>query len=368
MLALLRTRAGHEFRGYKRTTLMRRIHRRMGLCNVERLDDYEDHLRRNPGEVSALVKDLMINVTGFFRDPDAWEALDEGVIAPLVREREPGQSVRVWVPACATGEEAYSIAMLLAERAEAAQKSFDVKIFATDTADDNLSPARHGLFPGTIERDVSQERLRRFFDPVGESYQVKKELRDWVVFAPQNLLKDPPFSRVDLATCRNLLIFLEEEAQREVLALLHFALREGGHLFLGNAETIGRRNDLFETVSKKWRIYRRIGPTRHDLVNFPVLGRHKEDASAPAVLPTPDRLSPTKLADIAERALAERFAPASVLIDRRHRILYVHGATSMSMAQPTGSWRCRRASRPAICSRWRARGCAPSCGAPCKGR
>jgi len=336
MLSLLRTRAGHEFRGYKRTTLMRRIHRRMGLCNVERLDDYEDHLRRNPGEVSALVKDLMINVTGFFRDTDAWEALDERVIAPLVREREAGESVRVWVPACATGEEAYSVAMLLAERAEAAQKTFDVKIFATDTAADNLSPARRGLFPGTIERDVSEERLRRFFDPANESYQIKKELRDWVVFAPQNLLKDPPFFRVDLATCRNLLIYLEEEAQRKVLALLHFALREGGHLFLGNAETIGRRNDLFETVSKKWRIYRRIGPTRHDLVSFPVLGRHKEDASAPAVLPTPDQLPPTRLADIAERALAERFAPASVLIDRGHRILYFHGATDRFLALPPG--------------------------------
>jgi two-component system CheB/CheR fusion protein len=336
LLALLRTRAGHEFRCYKRSTLMRRIHRRMGLCNVERLDDYEDLLRRNPGEVSALVKDLMINVTGFFRDPEAWEALDERVIAPLVRERESGEPVRVWVPGCATGEEAYSVAMLLAERAEAAQKSFDVKIFATDTADDNLSTARRGLLPGTIEREVSQERLRRFFDPIDESYQIRKELRDWVVFAPQNLLRDPPFFRVDLATCRNLLIYLEEEAQRKVLALLHFALREGGHLFLGNAETIGRRTDLFETVSKKWRIYRRIGPTRHDIVDFPVPGRHKADASAPTVLPTPDQLAPTKLADIAERALAERFAPASVLIDRGNRILYFHGLTDRFLAQPAG--------------------------------
>ena len=183
--------------------------------------------------------------------------------------------------------------------------------------------------PGTIERDVSTGRLRRFFDQVDESYQIRKDLRDWVVFAPQNLLRDPPFFRVDLVTCRNLLIYLEDEAQRKVLALLHFALRDGGHLFLGNAETTGRSPDLFEPVSKKWRIYRRIGGTRHDLVEFPVAGR-KDDARMSG-LRALAAFPPTKIADTAQRALAERFAPASVLIDRSL-------GSSTSTATPSASW------------------------------
>ncbi len=335
ILAFLRTRSGHEFGAYKRNMVLRRIHRRMGLKSIERFIDYEDALRGSPDEVAALVKDLMIGVTGFFRDPQAWEELSAKVIEPLVRERQTGDPIRIWTPACATGEEAYSLAILIAEVAEAAQKSFDVKMFATDSAGDSLSAARRGLFPGTIEQDVSSERLRRFFDPVGESFEIRKDLRDWLVFAPQNLLQDPPFSRVDLVTCRNLLIYLEDEAQQKALALLHFALREGGHLFLGSAETVGRHPDLFETVSKKWRIYRRIGGTRHDLVEFPVAGRQGVGRMVDlhAAL---DVFAGPKVADAAQRALAEQFAPASVLIDRGHRIVYFHGPTDRFLMQPPG--------------------------------
>jgi two-component system, chemotaxis family, CheB/CheR fusion protein len=228
ILGFLQARAGHNFRFYKKSTVMRRMHRRLGLHGFEQLADYDKLLRRDSGEIKALVKDLMINVTGFFRDPEAWEALNEKVIARVVRERENGDAIRAWVPACATGEEAYTIAMLIAEQAKAAQKEFDVKIFATDRAEDSLSMARRGLFPATIERDVSDERLRRFFERTDDTCEVKKELRDWVVFAPQNLLHDPPFFRVDLISCRNFLIYLEEEAQKKVVALFHFALSEGG--------------------------------------------------------------------------------------------------------------------------------------------
>jgi two-component system CheB/CheR fusion protein len=277
----------------------------------------------------------MINVTGFFRDPEAWEVLTEQVIAPLVRGREGGEAIRVWVPACASGEEAYTIAMLIAEQAEAAQKSFDVKIFATDSVDDSLTLARRGVFPASMERDLSDERLRRFFDRTEDRCQIRRDLRDWVIFAPQNLLRDPPFFRVDLVSCRNFLIYLEEEAQRKVLALFHFALQEGGHLFLGTAETLGRSSDLFETISRKWRIYRRLGPTRHEIVDFPIAGRGRQ-ALGTTLRAAAEQLFTEHAAEIAQRALATRFAPASVMIDRGHRIVYFHGGTDDYLAQPPG--------------------------------
>ncbi len=335
ILAVLQNRSGQDFRLYKRGTLMRRIHRRMGLRGVERLDEYERFLRRDADEVKALAKDLMINVTGFFRDPDAWEILTREAIAPLVRARESGEAIRVWTPACASGEEAYTIAILIAEQAEAVQKTFDVKIFATDSAVDSLDLARRGLFPAAIERDVSDDRLRRFFERSDDSCLIRKELREWVIFAPQNLLHDPPFFRVDLVSCRNFLIYLEEEAQRKVLALFHFALVQGGHLFLGPAETLGRTDGLFETVSKKWRLYRRVGPTRHEIVDFPIAGR-RIPAPGGRLRAAVEPLPTSHIVEVAQRALATQFAPASVMVDPSHRVVYFHGGTDEYLTQPAG--------------------------------
>jgi two-component system, chemotaxis family, CheB/CheR fusion protein len=277
---------------------------------------------------------LMISVTGFFRDPEAWVALDEMVLAPLVAERDADAEIRIWVPACATGEEVYSLAMLVVERARAMHKTLNLKIFATDSQETNLAVARDGTYPAAAVSAISPERLRRFFDRLDGSYQIKKELRELIVFASQNLLRDPPFSRLDLISCRNLLIYLDSEAQKRVVALFHFALREGGHLFLGNAETVGRHENLFDTVSKKWRIYRRLGPTRHDIVEFPLLGTHArlQHAEEPAL---PDA-EPARAAEVARRALLDRYAPASVLIDQKGRILYFHGPTGDYLEQPPG--------------------------------
>jgi two-component system, chemotaxis family, CheB/CheR fusion protein len=335
ILAVVQARTGHDFRCYKKSTLTRRIHRRVGLHGLAHLADYENFLRRDAQEVQALAKDLTITVTGFFRDPEAWQVLSDLVIAPLVRERTGGETIRVWVPACSSGEEAYTVAMLIAEQADAVQKSFDVKIFATDSAEEGLNMARRGLFPAAIERDVSDERVRRFFERSDDHCLIRKELREWVIFAPQNLLQDPPFFRVDLVSCRNFLIYLEEEAQRKVIALFHFALNEGGHLFLGGAETLGRSHELFETVSKKWRLYRRLGPTRHDIVDFPVVGR-RDRALAANAQATPEQLFTVHTAEIAQRALANRYAPASVMIDRAHRVVYFHGPTGAYLVNPPG--------------------------------
>lgn len=334
VLGILRAHSGQEFRSYKPGTLMRRINRRMSLRGIGNLADYLNLLRAEPTENQALVRDLLISVTSFFRDIEAWTTLAETVIAPLVADRESGSAIRVWVPACATGEEAYSIAMLLAEQAEAAHKQFDIKIFASDLLESNLNAARAGVYPGSSVEMLASDRIRRFFDKLDGSYQVRGSLRELIVFAKQDLLREPPFSRMDLITCRNMLIYIEPEAQRRAIALFHFALREGGRLFLGSAETIGRADDLFETISKKWRIFRRVGPTRHDIVNFPVLGsnhaaQHRAD---PVALAEPS----ARATETARRALLERYAPASVLIDQKGRVLYFHGETADYLKQPSG--------------------------------
>ncbi|MFZ3584665.1 chemotaxis protein CheB [Loktanella sp. DJP18] len=335
LLELLRARGGHDFRGYKQSTLRRRVHRRLGLRNIETLDEYMDELRTSSDEVATLVGDLMISVTGFFRDADAWKALAELVIAPMVTERETGASIRVWTTACSTGEEAYSLAMLVTEHAEAAGKQFDLKVFATDAQEINLRKARDGIYPAAAMTGFPAPRLTRFFEKRDGSYQVSRELRDMVVFAPHNLLRDPPFSRLDLLSCRNFLIYLEPDAQQRIIALCHFALRQGGHLFLGNAETIGKHEDLFETVSKKWRLYRRLGSTRHDLIEAsPSRDRSEprtnESSSSPRLEPS------TSAAEMARRALLEHYAPASVLIDQSGRVLYFHGATRDYLENPSG--------------------------------
>jgi len=330
VLTLLHARAGHDFRQYKHNTLSRRVHRRMGLAHLEKLDDYLALLARDTEEAGALVKDLLIHVTAFFRDAEAWDALDREVISPLVEKAERGQSIRAWVPACSTGEEAFTIAMILAERCESANKDLAVKIFATDAAEHHLGAARRATFPGSMVESLTAERIARFFDKIDDNYyRVKPAVRETVLFAPQNLLKDPPYSRMDLVSCRNLLIYLEPAAQEKVLSLAHFALREDGYLFLGNAETVGQRDHLFASVSKRWRIYRRVGPARSPAIDFSQWPARDGPGQISTVQP--------KLADIALKSLAERFAPASVLIDRNYRVLHFHGKTEDYLTQPAGA-------------------------------
>ena len=334
--ALLRTRTGHDFRGYRKPTLLRRIQRRMGIAGVEQFSEYARLLRERADEVSSLANDLMINVTGFFRDPEAWEALRDSAVAPLIDRRSVGEQLRVWVAACSSGEEAYSLAMLIAEECDRLRRSPDVKIFATDTADKSLARARAGIYPAGIEGDLAQERLERFFDKDDHTYRIKKEIRDLVVFAPQNLLRDPPFSRVDLCTCRNFLIYLEPEAQKRVLSLLSFAVRDGGYLFLGNTESLGAAERSFETLSKRWRIYRRVGPAQHRFVEIPyspglvLRGALYSQTAAPTLV----QAQPPILSY--ERALLEEFAPSSVIVDRQERMLYIHGDTTPFLAYPVG--------------------------------
>lgn len=330
-IEVLRARTKFDFSGYKTGTLRRRIQRRMSLRHLNELPKYVEVLRNDPAEATALFKDLLINVTSFFREPAAWQVLQEQVIRPLVAEREADAPLRVWIPACATGEEAYSIAMVLIEEIQAAEKTCRLQVFASDVDTEALETARAGVYPEGIAAHVPPERLRRFFTKSEHSYRVNQELRDTVVFAQQSLVSDPPFSRLDLISCRNLFIYLEPAVQDRLIPLLHFALVKGGYLFLGSAEGIGLQEDLFEPVSTKWRIYRRIGPTRHDKLQFPV-------APVAAVVRgrTPSPPNPSRLATLAQHLLLQRYAPACVIINRAGEILYFHGRTDDYLAQPSG--------------------------------
>ena len=343
ILEMLRAKAGHDFRCYKPSTLVRRIRRRMTLGKISTFSDYVGFLGEHSEEVGLLQKDLLIGVTEFFRQPQAWEVLEEKVVAPLVKDCRPKAEIRVWVPGCSTGKEAYSLAMLLTEQVERSGKEVRIQIFATDSDPGALAIARRGAYPKEeIGENVSAERLKRFFTPKDGSCQVIKSIREQVVFAPQNLTADPPFSRMDLISCRNLLIYLDQQVQKKIIALFHFALKEGGHLFLGNAETIGDREDLFDPVSKKWRIYRRIGVGRPVGVEIPVRPAGEPPATGkPSVAATwgePGRTptSRVSLTSAAQQILLDRFAPACVMIDRKLQVLYVHGPVENYLTFPAG--------------------------------
>lgn len=338
IVELVRARRGYDFTGYKRGTLLRRIHRRMGLSHIERMSDYATRLGQEPREIDALFKDLLISATEFFRDPAAWRTLEAEVIAPLIAAKGDDEPIRVWVAGASTGEEAYSIAMIALEQLDKAGKRCPLQIFATDASEDSLAAARMGIYPAGISAQVSAARLHRFFNEIddGRHFQVTGEVRGCVVFGLQNLFSDPPFSGVDLVTCRNVLIYLEPEMQKRVILLLHFALRHDGVLFMGSSETPGLREDLFKPVSKVGRIYRRVGSTPREQLEFHATqggpraapGGFRPRLSAPLM---------TQAARLAQQIIFDRFAPAAVLIDGDFETLYFSGPTERFLTPPRGS-------------------------------
>jgi len=335
VLSLLFARTKYDFRSYRKNMLLRRIQRRMSVCHMDRLGDYMERLRSDAEEPGRLFRDLLIGVTGFFREPEAYEVLEQRVIGPLVEQSDPDAPVRVWVPGCSTGEEAYSIGILLIEGLVRCQRPGTVQIFATDIDEEALDVGRQGVYPESIAGDMSAERLQRFFIQTHDHYQVSKQLREMVVFAPQNLISDAPFSKLDLISCRNLMIYLEPEVQHKVIALFHFALSTGGHLLLGASESVGQQADLFETVSKRWRLFRRIGPTRRDIVEFPITAGNERSGRS-GVVPGQLLAHRKSLAELTQRLLLEEYAPAAVLTNSRYEILYFFGPTLSFLDLPTG--------------------------------
>src|SRR5271169_4044665 len=335
IISLLRTKTSHDFALYKPGTLSRQIERRMTLASVDDSGRYLEMLRKDSDELELLAKDLLINVTSFFRDPKAFELLAEEVIPDLVRRHPSDQPLRIWVAGCSTGEETYSLAMLFLEEIAAAKRNVRLQVFASDVDEDAVALAREGRYPESVAADVSPVRLARFFTLEEHGYRIVPELRGVVVFTVQDVLADPPFSRLDLISCRNLLIYLRAEAQEKVLLLFHFALREGGVLMLGSSESVGSLDDRFEPISKTRRIYRQIGRSRPGEIDLPI----SPGGSARAIWPGgphPAAARSITPGDLTHRLLIETYAPASVLINRKFECLYYSGPTDRYLQVPAG--------------------------------
>ena len=257
IFSLIRSATGHDFSQYKQTTIRRRIERRLAVHQIDRLADYIIYLQKNPLEIDALFKDLVIGVTSFFRDPDAYQVIEEQVLPQLLRAKQSGDPFRCWVVGCSTGEEAYSLAVIATEAMEKLKKHLNVQIFATDIDEKAIENARMGRFPESVAADVSKARLDQFFTREDGGFRIKKQIRDMLVFSLQSVIKDPPFSRLDLVSCRNLMIYLDHSLQKKIIPLFHYTLNPQGVLFLGSSETIGEYTDLFQPVNAKWKIYAR---------------------------------------------------------------------------------------------------------------
>ena len=333
---LLRAQTGHDFSLYKRNTLYRRIERRMGIHQIRKMADYVRYLRENSQELDLLFKELLIGVTNFFRDPAAWEQLRAQAIPALLASRASGQVLRAWVPGCSTGEEAYSLAIVLKEAVEELKPKgqFTIQIFATDLDRDAIGKARQGFFPANIAADVSPERLKRFFVKEDHGYRVRKEIREMVIFAPQSLIMDPPFTKLDVLSCRNLLIYLTPEVQKKLMPLFHYSLCPGGILFLGSAETIGGFSDLFAPLNGKSRLFqRRESVLRPERVAFP----SSFSASPPAGTEAhPTLKPPASLQTLADQLVLHRYAPPAVLVNDTGDIFYVSGHTGKYLEPAAG--------------------------------
>ena len=336
IFAQLRARTGHDFSGYKANTIRRRIERRMNLQQIKEPNQYLRYLQENPHELDILFKELLISVTSFFRDKDAFDSLLKLALPELFKVRPDNHTLRAWVPGCATGEEVYSLAVLLRESMEAAKRPFVVQLFGTDLDNEAISSARDGLYPEGIAVDISPPRLDRFFIREDGAYRIRKDIREMAIFAVQNVIKDPPFTKLDLISCRNLLIYLNSDLQKRLLPLFHYALRPGGLLFLGPSETIGGCTDLFDVVDKKWKIFRRkeLPLSSHPTIEFPA---EPLKASMETRPPAPAR--PTKEVNIAalvDRVLLSRFAPSSVVVNDRGDVVYIHGRTGQYLEPAAG--------------------------------
>jgi len=334
---LLRTQTGHDFSPYKKSTIYRRVERRMGLHQIDKIATYVRFLRENPREIELLSKELLIGVTSFFRDPPAWEQLKEEVIPALLEAHPKGGVLRAWTAGCSSGEEAYSLVMVFKEALERVNPAgrFSLQVFATDLDRDAIDRARAGVYPANIAADISSERLRRFFAQDEHGYRVGKEIRETVVFAPQDLIMDPPFTKLDLLICRNLLIYLDQGMQKKLIPLFHYSLNPGGVLFLGSAETIGAFTHLFAPLAKKERLYRRLDAALGaEPVEFPSsFVPYRPDAAG--VQPQA-RMAGPNLQALADQLLLQRFAPAAVLTNDKGDILYISGRTGRYLEPAAG--------------------------------
>jgi two-component system CheB/CheR fusion protein len=334
ILLQIRNIMGHDFSLYKQSTVGRRIDYRMALNNITDIALYARFIKEDANEVSALFSDMLINVTSFFRDPDAFVMLKQQILPTLLADKPDDYVFRIWVAACSSGEEAYSIAIVLRELMDEMHHNFKIQIYATDLDDKVINHARRGCYPVSIAQNVEPERLLRFFSLEENGYKIKKDIRQMVVFAVQSVIKDPPFTKLDFLSCRNLMIYLKQEQQDRLIPLFHFALNPGGVLFLSNSESIIKQRYLFKPLNNKLRFYQaqkndfKPGLTQFDgtIMNLPPAPNNHSISKVPVA----------NLAALTNRILLQTYAPASVTTDAKGNILYVHGDTSQFMSTPSG--------------------------------
>ncbi len=336
LLMVLRSATGSDFSLYKKSTVGRRIERRMTQHDMTDVEVYIRYLKAHPPEIQSLLKELLINVTSFFRDPEAFLVLKQDILPRLLADKPDDYVPRVWVAGCATGEEAYSIAILLREVMDETNREFKVQIYSTDLDDDAIAVARAGRYPPTIAANITPERLQRFFVKEESGYRIKKDIREMVVFAVQNLIKDPPFTRLDLLSCRNLMIYLEPELQNRLIPAFHYALKPGGILLLSPSESIGNHAELFTPMDRKWSFYRAVhsGASARAMMASGISWASETDNKGTSV--EEGMTKKTDVADLTRRALIESYAPASVVADSKGDILYVHGDTGKCLRPAPG--------------------------------
>jgi len=336
IVILLRTQTGHDFSLYKKNTLFRRIERRMNVHQIDKIANYVRFLQENPKELDILFKELLIGVTNFFRDAVVWEKLKEKVLPDLFNELPNAHILRAWITGCSTGEEAYSLAIVFKEAFEKvkSEKNFTLQIFATDIDSDAIEKARKGFFSLNIIADVSPERISQFFTKEESGFRVNTVIREMVVFAPHNVIKDPPFTKLDLLLCRNLLIYMETELQKKLMNLFHYSLNASGVMILGSAENENSQNDQFTPIDAKLKLYKRSTlPVNAELLDFPSSFSHTKKQ-------TSNEIKPEKVSDniqtLADQVLLQRFAPASVLVNTEGDILYITGRTGKYLEPAAG--------------------------------
>jgi len=335
---ILRARTDHDFSQYKKNTICRRIERRMNVHQIGDIAEYVRYLQKSDREAGILFRELLIGVTNFFRDPEAFEALRSATLPKLMNGKPDDYTVRVWVPGCASGEEAYSVAITLQETMAQTGRHFHVQVFGTDIDNEAIDIARAGIYPESIVADVGEERIRRYFSKEEDGrYRVKKQIRELLVFAPQNVIKDPPFTRLDLLCCRNLLIYLGAELQRRLLPVFHYSLKPGGILFLGSSETIGPATDLFEPENRKWKLFRRkpSSSTAHPMLDFTARPETYEarDLQLPETVQLAEEMSALQLV---ETILQQSDTPPCAIVNDACNVVYIHGRTGRFLEPAEG--------------------------------
>ena len=340
ILVLLRNRTRHDFSHYKSNTVRRRIERRMSVHQIVKPQHYLRFLQENPHELDILFRELLIGVTSFFRDAEAFRSLAEDILPRLMKAKPDGYVFRIWSAGCSTGEEAYSLAIAAREVIERINPGVDLQVFATDLDDRAINIARRGVYPEGIAADISEERLQRFFSRNEGHYHVHKDLREHVIFAPQDIISDPPFTKLDLLACRNVLIYMDNDLQKKLLPVFHYALRPGGILFLGSSESIGNFTDAFETIDRKWKLFERQATTEtlRSLAwrgTFELNRDHETSETPVTEKPQPHHTEPD-LRHLLERNLLRSYAPPAVITSDRGEIVYIHGRTGAFLEPAPG--------------------------------